>query len=281
MPLSSEHQLIFIHIPKNAGSSIEEALSIRASPKTLLSRSYMPDEIYALQHLPFDDLKRVVSPEQWLNYRKFAVVRNPWDRIVSDWHWRRRGGLPLGHMSFPEFVKYVTDTISDPDWGRKFKKADFQTSYMGHFKPQVAYVGTSKDEVRVLRFERLSREWPRYCMDVIGRELPLPLTNDSARGKKHYSEEYEGNEELINAVRVAYKDDIERFGYEFFEPASSKSFNGLLAKFKSKKRKPEDDDGNTKTKSKPPSSSSSSATSSTSTPSSEKAAAEDQQPNVK
>jgi len=208
----------------------------------------------------------VISKDDWESFHKVAVIRNPWDRIVSDYHWRKRGQLALSEMSFPEFVHFVTSKLVDPDWISKVEQKEFQDNYMGHFKEQAAYVGKSND-VRILRFEKLSKEWPRFCQDVLKRELPLPVSNDSARGKKHYSEEFGDDQALIDAVKEAYKEDIERFGYVFEKP-KAKGFNGLLAGFKSKnKRKLDPPDDQSKSKLKP-SSSSSSSSSSTATSSS-------------
>lgn len=30
-------------------------------------------------------------PDEWKNYTKFCVVRNPWDKTVSDYFWRIKG----------------------------------------------------------------------------------------------------------------------------------------------------------------------------------------------
>ena len=223
MPISKEHRVIFLHVPKNAGSSVEEALSIRASEDALLSKKYSPRFVYAMQHLPYDELRQALPPEVWEGYTKVCVVRNPWDRLVSDWRWRQKGNLPLGNLSFPDFVRFVRDVVSEPNWdrdcyspssglvgngGNDLKFRLFRKQYRGHFQRQVAYTGppTSadansrkvggqhemEDSVRILRFEHLSCDWHMFCREILGRELPLPFSNDSGRDpKSHYSDEYE------------------------------------------------------------------------------------------
>ena len=116
MPISHKHKVLFLHAPKNAGSSIEEALGIEKSPQALLSHKYTADSIYALQHLPYSQLRKTVPTTVWSTYTKVCVVRNPWDRMVSDWRWRRKNGLPLGQLSFGDFVRFVQMVLSDPDW---------------------------------------------------------------------------------------------------------------------------------------------------------------------
>jgi len=60
--------------PQNAGSSLEEALGIRPSEAALLSKSYSPRHVYALQHLPHRQLKAAVGdilgPDAWDAYAK-------------------------------------------------------------------------------------------------------------------------------------------------------------------------------------------------------------------
>lgn len=46
-------------------------------------------------------------PDEWQSYTKFCVVRNPWDRMVSDYYWRtRRIDQP---PDFETFVKAIRD----------------------------------------------------------------------------------------------------------------------------------------------------------------------------
>jgi len=84
-----------------------------------------------------------------------CVVRNPWDRLVSDWRWRRKSSLPLGQLSFPDFARFVVKLVvpkgekeEDPlskssskglpaSWDAAVPKKQFAEQYLGHFKAQV------------------------------------------------------------------------------------------------------------------------------------------------
>ena len=139
-----------------------------------------------MQHLPYAELRRAVDAKTWESYKKVAVVRNPWDRLVSDWNWRRRGGLPLGDLPFPAFARLAAALVGDPEaaWGAAGASAlvgghaaggavdrrRFAREYLGHFREQAAYVGPG---VRVLRFEALTKEWNRWCAEALGREVRL------------------------------------------------------------------------------------------------------------
>ena len=72
-----KYKTIFIHIPKNAGTSIEEYFgnnSFKVQPNK-------HDNIY--------DIKKMF-PNPYNNYRKFTVIRNPYDKMVSWYFYLRR-----------------------------------------------------------------------------------------------------------------------------------------------------------------------------------------------
>lgn len=71
MPISDEKKLIFIHIPKNAGTSIEKQLNMRAT-------GHKPWYVYANSFT-----------KEWNIYRSFAIVRNPFDRLVSNYEYAK------------------------------------------------------------------------------------------------------------------------------------------------------------------------------------------------
>ena len=73
MPVCDNKKIIFIHIPKNAGTSITSVLDI--NPYT---RGH---------HLPEWYMKNF--PEQWKTYKKIAIVRNPYSRVISNYNYAR------------------------------------------------------------------------------------------------------------------------------------------------------------------------------------------------
>jgi hypothetical protein len=72
---ADEHQCIFIHIPKAAGTSV--ALTLFGEPS---------------RHVPWFEYYQA-NPRKFRKYFKFAFVRNPWDRLVSSYFFLRKGGL--------------------------------------------------------------------------------------------------------------------------------------------------------------------------------------------
>ena len=88
---------LFIHIPKTAGSSIEEILYLHnykeSRPQKVLKKYKYSDILKAgysylhnvsKHHLPLSVYKFSLENRIKNNYYLFAVVRNPYERIISD-----------------------------------------------------------------------------------------------------------------------------------------------------------------------------------------------------
>ena len=76
--ISHTNKFIFIHIPKTGGTSVEAAL---ADYGKLLQGPGNFHSIY-FKHIPATRLQAMMGDE-YENYFKFSIVRNPWDWLVS------------------------------------------------------------------------------------------------------------------------------------------------------------------------------------------------------
>jgi len=81
--ISDRLRCIFIHIPKTAGSSIEDVLF--PHPRTTEQFWGLPNKYQTggLQHLMAKHIKLEVPSDIFNSYFKFTVIRNPWDQAVS------------------------------------------------------------------------------------------------------------------------------------------------------------------------------------------------------
>jgi hypothetical protein len=122
--ISHKYKFIFIKTNKTAGTSIEIALSKICGDEDVITKFSVADEKVRSQlgylgpqnyhvdrsrydirdwfrfifnikrreftkHMSARDIKRYVGEEIWNSYYKFCVERNPWDRMISNYYWRR------------------------------------------------------------------------------------------------------------------------------------------------------------------------------------------------
>ena len=93
MPFDRQRRLVFLHIPKTAGTSIEQALGLHGpwnqenlasgfgliQSRDLLARNLSSN---FLQHLTLPELEQLF-PEALDGAQVFTVVRDPWSRLLS------------------------------------------------------------------------------------------------------------------------------------------------------------------------------------------------------
>lgn len=109
MILSRGRKYLFIHAPKTGGTSMALALEARAmkddimlgdTPKAVKRRKRLVDVRTAgrlWKHSTLADLDGLVAADEIDDLFIFTMVRNPWDRMVSNYHWLR--GQSFEHPS--------------------------------------------------------------------------------------------------------------------------------------------------------------------------------------
>ena len=187
------HRCIFVHIPKCAGTSVNQGLF----------------GVKTVGHIPayWHQLHR---PERFQAYFKFAFVRNPWDRLVSAYLYLQRGGALRRDQDWSRFVQGF-DSF-DAFVRRWLDPENVQRSLL--FLPQHRYVCDrfgmpSLDYLG--RFETLEADFARVAAAL---SLPARLPEANQTPERRPYAEYYGNESR-ERVAEAYARDIEWFGYRF------------------------------------------------------------------
>ncbi|MEM9636068.1 MAG: sulfotransferase family 2 domain-containing protein [Pseudomonadota bacterium] len=152
---------IFIHIPKTGGISVAEGLfGSHAAAHTAL---YTYLALYGARR--FDAMF------------KFAIVRNPWDRVVSAYHFMQAGGLTETDRAFSEAHMQGFADIND-FVERGLPRPEIR--HWTHFKPQMLFLRdprTGDIGVDALgRFETLAADYDRIAARL-GIDRPLPHRN--------------------------------------------------------------------------------------------------------
>lgn len=219
MPVSHVHRTIFVHIPKTAGTSIEAVLGMHGDKKEIGVVPYFNQELdyehlygRQLQHMTAQDIRAALNDDAVFNaYFKFAIVRNPWDRLVSalawtDQKWAR--GEELAAAGFDNQVRQLHAL---------FMSATAATATgvaLPHFLyPQYLYV--SGPERRPLvnfigRYENLQADWGSI-REKLGVNIDLPSRMKSHH--RNYRDYY--TEETRRLVGEMYALDARLFEYEF------------------------------------------------------------------
>lgn len=203
-----ERQCIFVHIPKTAGNSINRVFGVEWQDHKDLQR-------YA------DEL----DPDIFERFFKFAVVRNPWERLLSDYNYQikksreRRSKLHVfsedgAVRDFPTWVETVLTapfSYAPAEWGGDV------SPHIHRWSPQVDWISVG-GAVRVdfiCRLENLEIDFDQVC-DRLGLP-PLRVPHRNGRLHLHYSRYFDATTREV--VRDYYRRDIEKFGYEFERPA--------------------------------------------------------------
>jgi len=186
--IDHQRKLLFIHIARTGGTSIETALVRedwwKIDPKT--------------KHLSASQTHRYYGETAWRDYTTFAIVRNPWDRLVSMWS--------IGYW-------YSPDTHLKGVKPASFK--DFLHTLKPH--PAEIYNTLHQSEILdepvdfILRFENLQEEFSGMLKQRNLDEITLPTALKSERGQ--YREYYD--DETADLIAKTYADDIQRFHYSF------------------------------------------------------------------
>ena len=119
MIISYKHKFVFLKTRKTAGSTLEKLMFPYLGPKDVCTGS------------PRDDTPRINTsstdghaswakiqasyPNEFRDYFKFTIERNPWDKVVSSYYWHQEiKPTRFGAMDFETYV--MTCDLLPIDW---------------------------------------------------------------------------------------------------------------------------------------------------------------------
>jgi hypothetical protein len=200
MVICHEKKCIFIHIPKTAGTSIEQFLKEKG--KNNIEYIGVRNN-RSLQHLTAFELKRELGPI-FTNYYKFSIIRNPYNRLLSEYYWTPLNiGYKAGETK-ADFITHVANIVKN--------KLYFNNIYNDHFIPQYLFLyGNGKNILvdNVFKYEDLD-ESIKYLKHKINIDNDLPFLNKS---KGDIVKTYWNNRQKERIYKIYQKDFIV-FNYE-------------------------------------------------------------------
>ncbi len=215
MILSRGRKYIFIHIPKTGGTALTLALEARAmkddiligdTPKARARKARLIGVKSAgrlWKHSTLADMAGLATEEEIAGFFTFSLVRNPWDRVVSYYHWLREKnfahpavGLAKTH-DFSGFLNHPQTLTSLSLW------------------PYAAYLRDTSGIERAslfARLEHLDSDLAPLEAHLGFRLTPMPRANQSARAADWRGFYSDADAALIARICA---EDIARFGYGF------------------------------------------------------------------
>jgi hypothetical protein len=179
------HNLTFVHIPKNAGSSVVDWL--RNNFETSLIKGH-------------PNLNMIKT--EWAVDKTFAIVRNPWARMVSAYFYLKQYGFYWEQNNIR--------TIEDfPSWDDFISKLDYNTASWNTIGTnQLDWIEGGVDWV--LRTEHLLEDF-KVIQTYLNCSIPLPYINTSNHDE--YRNYY--TEAQRDKIGQVFERDINTFNYSF------------------------------------------------------------------
>jgi hypothetical protein len=200
-----DKKLIFLHIPKTGGTSIKKALrSLGFEFKQSYNKTFAK---YGGSH------RTPASYDLPKDFKIFSFVRNPYDRLVSEFIWRKEISprRNYGTDTFEEFVKSIVEP--NAHFRHFYKQLDNSLhlnsqysilSIKGNDIPEVEFIG---------KFENLEDDFTTYMKSKGFEEIKKLRHLNQGPREKDYKIYY--NDYTKEAVTKLYKDDLEHYGYTF------------------------------------------------------------------
>ena len=191
MPISYSLKTVFVHIPKTGGQSVSSLLGIT---KGSMANFYFEGRT----HLPLSMIRDMQDIE---GYYVFTFVRNPYDKIISEYNWRMRNIHSIVYneptrkrMGFEQYMETLLsrwDKLVEP-WNEK-----------AHVMPQISFLEPGMD---VFRFERFEEDCEKL-KEILGIERKTPHVNAGSYKTKH-------TPRTIEITRMLYEEDFKALNYD-------------------------------------------------------------------
>lgn len=182
-----EENICYIHIPKNSGRYIREKIK---EEKALIEEYYWTTSTefgfpYDKAHIPLRDARKFNVK----NCSFMATIRNPYDRFISAYNWRKITGLNL-HLSKQNLLK-------------ELRKVNFDKTYdvhMIHFYPQSYFLKDVGGIIGHVEVKKIEDGPPRFLKNASWKIAAYDI-----------KKELTANE--IKLIQEVYHEDFTLLGY--------------------------------------------------------------------
>lgn len=215
--INQTYKFIFIHIPKNAGTTITKVLSDHTQWQdlelggTIYGESIAPAYVKRFgigKHTRAEVVRNVIGEHVWDKCFKFAFVRDPFARTLSTYQfllkWRNWANSEIMDH-FENFESFVTSRFFNEEPGPD-----------GIFLPQWNWVCDANGSLlldQIYKVENIDHD-----IRTLAAKIPLKLSEESTP-KMNESEKLEKNQIFFsnvaaNVIQKKYAPDFVKFGYK-------------------------------------------------------------------
>jgi len=225
MLISKKHNFIFVHVPKTGGSSIQKFLVqnlhwkeyigiFENDPHTEGKKKGMR------KHMRACEIKKLIP--NYESYIKIAVVRNPWDLVVSWYTYVKR--LPIVNerstkgLDFSYFIKNMKEVWNGYGEPNNTTTGITQWDYVSKNGKLIVDRILKYEELKQIGFHQaIKSEFRKYIKRKAEHAIWKPMhkmkTINASIRKSDYRTYYD--EEIKEIVTEAFKKDIEKFKYQY------------------------------------------------------------------
>tara|TARA_X000001036_G_scaffold440125_1_gene494672 strand:- start:9970 stop:10554 length:585 start_codon:yes stop_codon:yes gene_type:complete len=191
--ISHDPPFIFVHLTKTAGTSVDYTLKHLAE---------IPKEKHKVKHETILQLLKQCKKDP-AEYFKFTTVRNPFDRLVSNYFYR------VERLKDP---KIIDTNMSFSEWVTGEKGYSFKDTMVK--RTMHSWISDDKGNLLmdyIIRFENLQDGFSEVCnkLGLPNYKLPHTFKTNHKNYKKYYSPT------AIECINEYYKKDLESFNYSY------------------------------------------------------------------
>lgn len=197
MPISNQSGIIFIHIPKTVTEEINQIFNFDDQESRRKWYSYKNE-----------------YPIKWKKFITFSVVRNPFDRVISNYRDARKGESYWDYAVNPTKFTHDVKNLKDKSFRELVGLLD-ELEHEG-WENQHTYLtdGTGNLMVdRVIKYENMIEELSSFLSEI-GYSYDYNIKNLK---NGTYGLDYRSfyDKETRKKVEEKYKKDLEYFNYSF------------------------------------------------------------------
>ena len=241
MILSHSHKFIVFKTRKTGGTSLEIALSKYVSAKDVVTPiAAIDEEIRAslgfsgpqnhvllrreavsgrkfYNHIGAEEVRSMIPADVFTGYTKAAIVRNPFDYVVSWYYWEREKRADTSRMDFRQWLNFQFLHRSDieAEYQRKLRT---NPGVFASNRLITHIAGTCVMDL-MLRHEFLQEDLVRFAETTgLPRSLPGEIGGIRAKGSYRPGSAtavamFEGFPEGEALIRNVFAEEIETYGY--------------------------------------------------------------------